>query len=93
MKIVIDMNLSPEWADFFRSAGMEALHWSQVGDGHAEDATIMSWARSNDYVVFTHDLDFGTLLALTRATGPSVIHKCVPRMFCHPNCESSLPAR
>jgi predicted nuclease of predicted toxin-antitoxin system len=27
----------------------------------------------NGYVVFTHDLDFGTLLALTRATGPSVI--------------------
>lgn len=33
----------------------------------------MSWARENHHVVFTHDLDFGTLLALTRARGPSVI--------------------
>ena len=33
----------------------------------------MDWARANDYVVFTHDLDFGTLLATTRAQGPSVI--------------------
>ena len=33
----------------------------------------MAWARQNGYVVFTHDLDFGALLALTRATGPSVI--------------------
>ena len=33
----------------------------------------MDWARSNGYVVFTHDLDFGTMLALTHATGPSVI--------------------
>jgi predicted nuclease of predicted toxin-antitoxin system len=34
---------------------------------------VLDWARNNGYVVFTHDLDFGTLLALTRATGPSVI--------------------
>jgi predicted nuclease of predicted toxin-antitoxin system len=33
----------------------------------------MSWAREHGHVVFTHDLDFGTLLALTRANGPSVI--------------------
>ena len=33
----------------------------------------MAWARERGYVVFTHDLDFGTLLALTRAHGPSVI--------------------
>ena len=33
----------------------------------------MAWAREQRHVVFTHDLDFGTLLALTRATGPSVV--------------------
>jgi predicted nuclease of predicted toxin-antitoxin system len=33
----------------------------------------MAWARQNGFVVFTHDLDFGTLLALTNAEGPSVI--------------------
>jgi predicted nuclease of predicted toxin-antitoxin system len=35
--------------------------------------TIMAWARTNGYVVFTHDLDFGAMLALTHATGPSVL--------------------
>ncbi|HXQ76562.1 MAG TPA: DUF5615 family PIN-like protein [Gemmatimonadaceae bacterium] len=39
----------------------------------ATDRTVLGWARENGYVVFTHDLDFGTLLALTRAVGPSVI--------------------
>lgn len=33
----------------------------------------MEWAHSNGYVVFTHDLDFGMLLAITRAQGPSVL--------------------
>ena len=29
--------------------------------------------RDNGYIVFTHDLDFGVLLALTQAESPSVI--------------------
>lgn len=33
----------------------------------------MDWAEANRYFVFTHDLDFGTLLALTHKTGPSVL--------------------
>lgn len=33
----------------------------------------MRWARSHGYSVFTHDLDFGTILALTHADGPSVL--------------------
>lgn len=33
----------------------------------------MAWALANGQVVFTHDLDFGTTLALTHATGPSVL--------------------
>jgi predicted nuclease of predicted toxin-antitoxin system len=32
----------------------------------------MDWGVANGYIVFTHDLDFGTMLALTHATGPSV---------------------
>ena len=34
---------------------------------------IMQWARENDYVVFTHDLDFSAILAATKAAAPSVI--------------------
>ena len=33
----------------------------------------MDWARNNQYVVFTHDLDFGTMVALTHEAGPSVL--------------------
>jgi len=33
----------------------------------------MNWARINEYIVFTHDLDFGALLYSTNAKTPSVI--------------------
>ena len=33
----------------------------------------MEWAAANQYVVFTHDLDFGTMLALSHEAGPSVL--------------------
>jgi predicted nuclease of predicted toxin-antitoxin system len=73
MKIVIDMNLSPLWLSFFESNNIEAVHWSHIGPADAKDAVIMQWARTNDYIVFTHDLDFGAALALTKASGPSII--------------------
>ena len=33
----------------------------------------MAWARNHSHLVFTHDLDFGAALALTHASGPSVL--------------------
>ena len=44
-----------------------------MGDPRAPDEELLRYAREHEYVVFTHDLDFGALLALTRARGPSVI--------------------
>jgi len=73
MKFVIDMNLSPTWVAFFALHGWEAVHWSSIGDPRATDRAIMQWAQSNDAIVFTHDLDFGAILAATQASGPSVL--------------------
>ena len=73
MKILIDMNLPPRWAKVFATESWEALHWSEVGAPTASDREIMGWARDNDYIVFTHDLDFSALLATTQGEGPSVI--------------------
>jgi predicted nuclease of predicted toxin-antitoxin system len=75
------MNLSVEWSAFLTQAGWPAVHWSDVGDPRAEDSTIMDWARDEGRIVFTHDLDFGTALALTHATGPSVLQIRGPRVL------------
>jgi predicted nuclease of predicted toxin-antitoxin system len=71
--ILVDMNLSPDWIPVLVAAGHTAVHWSTVGDPRALDPELMDWTRTNDHIILTHDLDFGTLLAQTRASRPSVI--------------------
>jgi predicted nuclease of predicted toxin-antitoxin system len=73
MKILIDMNLSPDLTQVLETENIKAVHWSKVGKPNAPDEEIMKYARENDYAIFTHDLDFGTLLALTQAESPSVL--------------------
>lgn len=73
MKLLIDMNLSPNWVHVLKKAGFEAVHWSSIGRPDTPDYEILAYAKSNRYVVFTHDLDFGTILAATKADYPSVI--------------------
>lgn len=73
MKILIDMNLSPDWAPLFQANGIEAAHWSNLGPANAPDTVIFSYAIRHRYVVFTHDLDFSAILAATNASAPSVI--------------------
>jgi predicted nuclease of predicted toxin-antitoxin system len=73
MKILIDMNLSPDWVAAFATKNIESVHWSSIGNPRAEDTEVMEYARTHDYILFTHDLDFGTLLALTQASSPSVV--------------------
>lgn len=67
------MNLSPRWATVLMEAGIEAVHWSTVGPGTASDSEIMTFAKTNNYVVLTNDLDFGTILATTQGEKPSVV--------------------
>ncbi len=72
MRLVIDMNLPEEWVPALAKHGFEAVHWSTLGSATAEDSEIMEWANLNSYVVFTHDLDFGALLAASGADRPSI---------------------
>jgi predicted nuclease of predicted toxin-antitoxin system len=73
MKLLVDMNLSPRWVDLLAAAGIEAGHWSTLGAANAPDAIIMAYARAHDFVVLTHDLDFGAILAATHGEKPSVV--------------------
>ena len=65
MKLLLDMNLAPRWVQWLREAGVDAIHWTEVGAPTAPDASIFDYAQQNGLTVFTHDLDFGVLLAHT----------------------------
>jgi len=41
MKLLIDMNLSPEWVPFLEKAGWPAVHWFKVGQPDASDQEIL----------------------------------------------------
>lgn len=73
IRILIDMNISPQWIKSFSKYGIEAVHWSSVGVSNATDQEIADWARKNQHIIFTHDLDIGTMLALSKDQGPSII--------------------
>jgi predicted nuclease of predicted toxin-antitoxin system len=62
MKVLIGMNLSPDWAGFLAEAGFEAMRWSKVGSKSATDRELMQWSAENDHIVLTADLDFGAIL-------------------------------
>jgi predicted nuclease of predicted toxin-antitoxin system len=67
------MNMAHRWAAMLTSRGIEAIHWAEIGPGDTPDNEIMDYAKSKGYAVLTNDLDFGTALALTAASAPSVV--------------------
>jgi predicted nuclease of predicted toxin-antitoxin system len=73
MKLLLDMNLSPLLAMEMTSAGYETVHWSAVGAFNASDPELMAYAVHHGYVVVTHDLDFGAILAASGTKAPSVV--------------------
>jgi hypothetical protein len=41
MKILIDMNLSPDWVLVFAKYSIDSVHWSNVGDPTASTRTSL----------------------------------------------------
>lgn len=74
MRLLLDANLSPRVAAELRAAGFDAVHVADLGLLAATDDVIFDRAGSEGMIVITADSDFGMLLALRRATSPSVVH-------------------
>jgi predicted nuclease of predicted toxin-antitoxin system len=67
------MNLSSDWCEALSEVGHTAVHWLKVGAPDAIDKDIMAYAKANGYTVFTQDLDFTDLLAISGDDSPSVL--------------------
>jgi len=72
MKILLDMNIPLKYSSLLAEKDVEVTRWSDVGVPNAMDTEIMAYARDNDFIVLTCDLDFGTILSVTHDLKPSV---------------------
>jgi len=73
MRLLVDMNLSPDWVPLLKSRDWEAVHGSSLGRGNEPDPDLLAWARANNHIVRTQDLDFSQILYATAESGPSVV--------------------
>jgi len=73
MRFLVDENLSPRLADHLRSVGHNVVHVRELGLTSAADAVILEAASTQNRVIVSADTDFGTLLARSRASTPSLL--------------------
>ena len=73
MKFLADMGISPRTVEWLRQQGHDAIHLLEAGLRQLPDAEILDKARAEQRIVLTIDLDFGYLLAVSRANLPSVV--------------------
>jgi len=73
MKLLVDMNLPPRFADMLTSNGIEAVHWIYIGEQDAKDIEILSYVISNSMIVISCDLDFSAILSSTHGKKPSIV--------------------
>ena len=53
VKLLVDMSLSPSWAERLASHRFEAAHWSTVVAATAQDVEILTWAKEHRFVIIT----------------------------------------
>jgi len=73
VKFIIDMPLSPRLVEWLNEQGHSSIHATKAGLDRASDVEILQYARKNEMVILTADLDYPRMLALTGASEPGVI--------------------
>jgi predicted nuclease of predicted toxin-antitoxin system len=85
MRFLLDVGISPTLGKLLEAEGHTFRYVPHHYSNKTPDHGILEIARQNEEVVITHDLDFGTHLAFSGQTRPSVvlfrIHHISPEIF------------
>lgn len=74
IKFLADMNISPLTVEQLRNLEWDVIRVSEIMDIRSKDTEILLYARENDRVIITQDIDFSMLLAISGFKKPSVIN-------------------
>jgi predicted nuclease of predicted toxin-antitoxin system len=73
IRLLADVHISPKTVGDLQKQGYEIIRSSDVLPNNAPDINILEFARTENWVVLTQDLDFSMLVALSRYSQPSLI--------------------
>ena len=73
MKFLADMGISLLSVEWLRERKHDVVHVRELGMKTSPDCLILERAKSENRIVLTCDLDFGTLMAASKGVSPSVI--------------------
>ncbi|HEY3936800.1 MAG TPA: DUF5615 family PIN-like protein [Bryobacteraceae bacterium] len=73
VRLVLDQGIPRDAAVRLRGIGFECSHVGEIGMSRAADDEILAYALGRNAIVVTLDADFHTILAVSGASGPSVI--------------------
>jgi predicted nuclease of predicted toxin-antitoxin system len=73
VRFLVDEALQDRLAEQLADAGHDASHVRIIGMQGATDEDVLAYADRDSRALVTTDTDFGTILALSGAGGPSVL--------------------
>ena len=73
MRLLLDQGVPRDTALRLREIGISCEHVGEIGMSRASDVDILERARKEGAVLVTLDGDFHTMLAVSGASGPSVV--------------------
>jgi predicted nuclease of predicted toxin-antitoxin system len=73
IRLLADVHISPKTVADLQKQGYEIMRSLEVLPANAPDINILEFARTENWVVLTQDLDFSMLVALSRYSQPSLI--------------------
>ena len=74
LAFLADMNISPLTVLQLKGRGWNVTRVSEVMDKSAKDLDLLEYARRQDMVIITQDLDFSMLLAVKGYGKPSLVN-------------------
>ena len=73
LRLILDQGVPRDAAYLLRQLGYDCTHVGELQMSKASDEEILAWARKENAIVVTLDADFHTILAISGASGPSVV--------------------